>query len=147
MSYVEKTLIKDEKVDQLIKHHWWFLTETIICLGVSTLTYFLTNNTVVYYLSLGLTLIFSLDFIYRLIVRITTEQALTNKRVFIKWGLIIRNTDELINKKIETVSISQGIFGRLLNFGDIEFTGTGGIFIEFKFVPNPTVVKRNFEQV
>ena len=147
MSYVEKTLIKDEKVDQLIKHHWWFLTETIIFLGVSTLTYFLTNNTVVYYLSLGLTLIFSLDFIYRLIVRITTEQALTNKRVFIKWGLIIRNTDELINKKIETVSISQGIFGRLLNFGDIEFTGTGGIFIEFKFVPNPTVVKRNFEQV
>lgn len=147
MSYVKKTLTKDEKVDQLIKHHWWFLTETVICLVVSTLAYFLTNNTVVYYLSLGLTLIFSLDFIYRLIVRVTTEQALTNKRVFIKWGLIIRNTDELINKKIETVSISQGIFGRLLNFGDIEFTGTGGIYIEFKFVPNPTVVKRNFEQV
>ncbi len=147
MSYVEKTLTKDEKVDQLIKHHWWFLVETGICLGISTLTLFLTNNTVVYSLSLGLTLIFSLDFIYRLIVRVTTEQALTNKRVFIKWGLIIRNTDELINKKIETVSISQGLFGRLLNFGDIEFTGTGGIFIEFKFVPNPTVVKRNFEQV
>ena len=142
MSYVEKTLIKDEKVDQLIKHHWWFLTETIICLGVSTLTYFLTYNTVVYYLSLGLTLIFSLDFIYRLIVRITTEQALTNKRVFIKWGLIIRNTDELINKKIETVSISQGIFGRLLNFGDIEFTGTGGIFIDVSYTHLTLPTKR-----
>ena len=84
-------------------------------------------------------------FLARFIDRWTTGQALTNKRVFRKVGLIRRDTDELVYSKIETVSVKQSILGRIFNFGDVEFTGTGGINIKFIFVKDPANVKRTFK--
>ena len=86
-----------------------------------------------------------IKFITRFIERWTTEQALTNKRVFRKVGLIRRDTDELVYEKIETVAVKQSILGRIFNFGEVEFTGTGGMYIRFVFVKDPTEVKRNFK--
>ena len=40
---------------------------------------------------------------------------------------------------------AQSILGRIFNFGEVEFTGTGGMYIRFIFVKDPTKVKRNFK--
>ena len=47
--------------------------------------------------------------------------------------------------QIETISTKQSVLGRLLSFGEIEFTGRGGISFKFIYVRNPTEVKRSFE--
>ncbi len=64
--------------------------------------------------------------------------------MFRKVGLIRRDTDELVYSKIETVAVKQSILGRIFNFGEVEFTGTGGMYIRFVFVENPTEVKRKY---
>jgi uncharacterized membrane protein YdbT with pleckstrin-like domain len=56
----------------------------------------------------------------------TTEYAVTNKRIIKKTGLISRKTKEIYLSHVESISIDQGILGRILNFGTIVIIGTGG---------------------
>lgn len=55
----------------------------------------------------------------------TTELSFTNKRVIATCGFIRRQTIELNINKVETVEVSQGIFGRLFNFGTLVIAGAG----------------------
>ena len=98
-----------------------------------------------FFLCVGIILLQSLNLFLKWVTYVTTEQVLTNKRVFFKEGLIRRDTEELKKNAIETISTKQSIIGRILRFGDIEFTGRGGISFKFIFVRNPTEVKRRFE--
>ena len=153
MKYIYKTLSNDENVESFLHFHWWFFMPTILWMLVvviiaiasldipqqpdATLTFF--------EVCLGVLLLQTLNLFLKWITYITTEQVLTNKRVFFKEGLIRRDTEELKKDAIETISTKQSIIGRILRFGDIEFTGRGGISFKFIFVKNPTEVKRSFE--
>ena len=153
MPYIHKTLSEGEVVEQFLKYHWFFMIYPIFLLviglsiAISHFLYFsnLNESNLFLYLSYLFFIFSFIKFITRFIERWTTEQALTNKRVFRKVGLIRRDTDELVYEKIETVAVKQSILGRIFNFGEVEFTGTGGMYIRFVFVKNPTEVKRNFK--
>ena len=58
---------------------------------------------------------------------LTTELALTNRRIIAKSGLIRRNTIELKTNRVESLGVNQGILGRIFNFGSIVVKGVGGI--------------------
>lgn len=60
------------------------------------------------------------------ITKATTEVALTNQRVILKWGLVRRNTIETYLDKVEGIAVDQSILGRLLNYGSVAVRGTGG---------------------
>lgn len=62
----------------------------------------------------------------QLILNRCSEFAVTNKRVIIKTGLIHRHTLEVILDKVESVSVSQTVLGRILGFGTLTVTGSGG---------------------
>ncbi len=65
-------------------------------------------------------------FLYAWFIRWITEFAVTNRRVISKRGFIWRKTEEMNMDKVETVDIDQTILGRLLGYGSIRITGTGG---------------------
>jgi Bacterial PH domain/GYF domain 2 len=54
-----------------------------------------------------------------------TEIAVTNQRVIYKTGFIRRQTVEMNMDKIESVTVTQSILGRMLNYGSIHVRGTG----------------------
>jgi hypothetical protein len=54
-----------------------------------------------------------------------TEIAVTNRRVIYKRGFIRRHTVEMNMDKIESVTVTQSILGRTLNYGTIHIRGTG----------------------
>jgi len=66
--------------------------------------------------------------VWPFIARRSTELAITDKRLIAKYGVLSTHSIEIRFDKIETVRVSQGIFGRLLNYGDIVVTGTGSTF-------------------
>lgn len=78
-----------------------------------------------------------------LITFITSEFAVTSKRVMIKVGLISRKTFELNLAKIESVNVSQNILGRLLNYGTITVIGTGGSREIFYKINKPIEFRKN----
>jgi len=55
----------------------------------------------------------------------TTELAVTNRRVIVKFGLIRRDTIEIQVARIESVQVHQSVGGRLLGYGDVVFSGAG----------------------
>ncbi|NDC56365.1 MAG: PH domain-containing protein, partial [Alphaproteobacteria bacterium] len=59
------------------------------------------------------------------ISRISTELAVTNRRVIAKFGFISRTTYELFLNKVEGANVDQTIFGRIFNYGSVLVKGTG----------------------
>jgi len=79
--------------------------------------------------------------------RYSTEFAITNKRVYCRYGVIARTTAETELRKVTDTSLSQGFFGRLFNFGDVRINTAGSERFEIRFegVTNPKYVVSKFQ--
>lgn len=71
----------------------------------------------------------------------TTELAVTDRRVVAKVGLISRDAVEIPLGKVESVSVSQTVVGRLLGYGTVIFHGTGGNVTPFKNIADPMALR------
>jgi uncharacterized membrane protein YdbT with pleckstrin-like domain len=77
---------------------------------------------------------------------LTNEFAITDKRIIIKEGLISRRTIEMNLNKVESVGVQQGILGRLLGYGSLIITGTGGSKEPFHNIRAPLEFRKIFQQ-
>ena len=107
-SYVEGVLINDERVMYRARISKWSLWP-----------YLLFGALLIPLFGVGLLL-----WLWAWIVYITTELAITNKRVIAKTGLIERRTIEMFLEKIESIQVDQGVLGRMFNFGSVIISGT-----------------------
>lgn len=78
---------------------------------------------------------------------LTTEFAVTNRRVIAKTGFIRRNSLDLRLQKVESVEVNQNLLGRLLSFGTITLTGTGGTRQSFRGIIDPIKTKKRINQI
>jgi uncharacterized membrane protein YdbT with pleckstrin-like domain len=78
-----------------------------------------------------------------LLIRMTTELAVTSKRVIAKFGLIRRQSIELNLSKVESFQVEQGLLGRMLGYGTITVNGTGGMRMPIKKIDQPFEFRRN----
>ena len=60
-----------------------------------------------------------------IIACLTSEFAITNKKVMAKWGLIRRGTIDQSLGSIDGVVLDQSILGRVLNYGDVVVVSAG----------------------
>lgn len=127
-SYIEGTLIKDEKVTYTGHISLWSLAPLII-FGFIGLSFY----------GLGLIL-----WIVAFIRYKTTELAFTNKRVIAKFGFISRKTIELNISKVESIQVNQGIFGRIFNYGTLIISGAGNPQAPIPGISDPMTFRRLF---
>jgi len=69
--------------------------------------------------------------------RRSSEFAVTNKRVIIKLGVLTTRSMELLLTKVEGITVTQSIFGRMFGFGEIVITGSGGTQEPFHSIQAP----------
>ena len=119
MGYVDEQLATGERVLYRGKVHW------AIGLRLAILGLVLTLLSEPAVLALGVILI-GLSIVRVVVSRLTNEYAVTSRRVIVKAGFISRNALELNLGKLESVSVSQGITGRILGYGKLIIRGTGG---------------------
>lgn len=127
-SYVESALTKGEQVVYQGKVSIWSLVPLML-LGLIFLAFY------------GLGLLFWAAAAIRYF---TTELAITNKRVIAKFGLISRSTIEINLQKIESIQVSQGILGRIFNFGSIVVSGAGNPQAPIPGISSPLQFRRAF---
>lgn len=125
-SYIDSNLTNGERVVLRANVSWWSQI-WLLLFGVLGLAAF----------GLGLILI-----IIAVVRVLTTELALTNKRVIAKTGWIARSTIELRLDKVEGLVVNQGIIGRFLNYGTVFVTGTGGIKTPIPYISSPIEFRR-----
>jgi len=64
-------------------------------------------------------------FAQMMVIKATTEIAITNTRLIYKQGLIARHVGEMSIDRIEGVNVLQGVLGRLLGYGSVIVRGMG----------------------
>lgn len=64
-------------------------------------------------------------FMHMMVIKATTEIAVTNERLIYKRGLIARHVGELSIDRIEGVSVNQGVLGRIFGYGRVTIRGMG----------------------
>jgi uncharacterized membrane protein YdbT with pleckstrin-like domain len=130
MSYVQSVLQPDERVKYITDIHWMIFIPGIGLLVLAALFFLLALSTtsafafwavvaaILFIMAAGLLLSAWFQ-------RITTEIAVTDRRIIYKRGFISRRTIEMEMDKVESVDVDQSVMGRILNYGDIIIRGVG----------------------
>ena len=143
MSYIDETLLPDEHVVYRTALHWIiFLRPVLVILvGLALLIAFRTVPLVgAPVLLLGVLLLFA-----PLVAYWSTEFGVTNKRMIVKVGFIRRRTLELLLRQVEALSVDQSLSGRMLDYGTITLSGTGGVREVFHRVREPLELRRRIQ--
>lgn len=147
MSYVSSTLQKGEKVLLQAKLHWIVYVWPCLLLIFGAWSWLL-------YLSLSddsdlwaVALFFICWSVYEFLRRWCIEMAVTDKRVVLRKGIISIDSDEIKNLKVEGIEVEQSVMGRILNYGDVAFSGVGVAKLRFSDVARPRDVKRHAEEI
>lgn len=139
VSYIDENLLPDEHVVYRAELHWIIFARAILVLVVGLVLVFVPRIGLagLVVLLLGVVMLVPPFVAYR-----TTELGVTNKRVIVKTGLVRRRTLELLLRQVEAISVDQSLLGRLLGFGSITLTGTGGVREVFHRVRDPLELRR-----
>ncbi len=126
MGYLEDSLAEGERVVAKFHQHW----------TVWIAPFFMTI------------VILLIPFALIAAIRIRTqEHGVTTKRIVFKRGFIARETEEMKLSSVETVEISQTVWGRILGFGEVQITGRGTSDLVMKRIADPLGVKKTIESV
>ena len=120
MGYVEDTLGSGETVEYDVSFHWLWTFGAYAMLVI-----------------LGLVVIGLIGFLYMMIKKWTTERVLTDIRFIQKTGWIVRHTEEIRIDRMEEVNLDQSLFGRILDYGDVQIAGVGTGEIKLKMIDSP----------
>jgi uncharacterized membrane protein YdbT with pleckstrin-like domain len=146
MGYIEDNLMSGEKITYRSHLHWVVFLWPIIWFVIAILFFIGGGDTAV----VGgiFILVAIIHSISSLITYKTSEFGITNKRVLAKIGFIRRNSLEVLLTKVEGIQVNQGILGRILGYGSIVVSGTGGSKDPFHKISAPLEFrKRAQEQV
>lgn len=142
MSYVEKTLQPGETLVYQTTLHWIIFLSPVLALAAGIAVYFYagqitTFTEIVSSAGLALVILGVIMAVSVWIKYISTEMAITNRRVIAKVGFIWRRTIEMERQKVESVSVDQSILGRILGYGTVVVRGTGSTLEPMSNIDEP----------
>jgi uncharacterized membrane protein YdbT with pleckstrin-like domain len=140
VSYVEQSLLPNERVVHRTTLSRIVFVGPAVVAAIGILIMLAGRNAVP--MGIVLLLVGAAAALPRYIIFATSEFAITDKRVIIKHGLLRRQTLELQLSKLEAIAVNQGFFGRILGYGNIVVTGTGGTKQPFKTISGPLEFRR-----
>lgn len=147
MSYVEKHLIPNETVFYFtrLSRIVYLKAALVLIAALALLAWASTQadpaNPV--YAVAGIVLLIGLTlFLAAFIRRLSSEFAVTNKRVIIKLGLFSRRSVEILLTKVEAITVDQTLLGRIFGYGSITIIGTGGTKEPFHLIGDPLEFRR-----
>jgi len=143
MGYVDRNLMNDEKVVYKANIHWFIFVPGVVFFVIGIFLSGSGEESGGFVFGPLAILLAIVLLIKAFITKVTTELAITSKRVIAKVGLIRRNTVELNHSKVESFNIDQSIFGRIFGFGTLIVNGTGGGKTPIPSIDNPLEFRRN----
>lgn len=154
MGYIERSLVPNERVCVRASISWMPVVPTLIGTAIIVVIFWAATTpafisatggpsplggVVCTVVLLPLFLLPALQVFVRLM---TTELAVTDRRVIGKTGWISKKTIEILLTKVESMQVRQGVFGSMFGYGVLQVTGTGGSTTHFPYIKNPAAVRR-----
>jgi uncharacterized membrane protein YdbT with pleckstrin-like domain len=150
VGYVERHLLAGERVVYKTRLHWVLFVKPALVVLVGVILMVLLRQVQdprwLWMFGAAVALIGLVWAFVHYVEVMTSEFAVTTSRLILKVGLISRYTTELLLAKVESIGVQQGLIGRLLNYGDLTVTGTGGAREVFRRVRDPIGFRNHVQQ-
>lgn len=172
MLYVQQSLGPDEELVHVGQFHWIYTVQAFLAIiwgalaslaiiagAVYGYQYFglypegLPVLTAVKHLHPGIRIFAFVVFILGLfsfaqmmIIKSTTEIAITNNRLVFKKGLVARHVGEMSIDRIEGVNVLQSFFGRIFNYGRLAVRGMGVGEVVLPSIADPIAFRKAIER-
>lgn len=160
MGYIRDNLMANEKVLFSARVHPAVFTPLAGALGITVLvflyglSFFRTQTSGGNFFGIFLVFLSGLMLLYSILgavkiylMMISTEFAVTNRRVIAKTGFIRRHVVEILLSKVESISVQQSVIGRIFDYGTVVVTGTGGTSEGFDGIARPIFVRKKINQI
>ena len=151
--YIDRNLVPGEKVLYRTHLHWmlvfgrtagyWLLTAAVGAL-VSWQRFPLKSSWP-RWVVVGFYCVAALSTMRSYFHYMASEFGLTDQRVLLKVGLMRSHTLEIFLGKIESIAVDQTLTGRLLGYGSVIISGTGGMQERFDDIHRPRAFQRKVE--
>ena len=148
MSYIDNNLLEGEQVLYKSRHHkiifiwpvmWILFAISFFALGEYVLPEFIFFA--------GFFVVVSAIHAFAVWTYfISAEFAITNLRVVAKEGFVKRKTMEVLLNRVESIKVNQGVMGRILNYGTVTISGTGGVSDPIEKLRSPLEFKGKIQQ-
>lgn len=143
MNYIQKNLLSGEEIKYVAKLHFFLFVQPIILLLIGA---FLASSpkeisAMTHYAGLLILFFGIVSLLSRILIKVGSSYAVTNKRVILKTGVISRRAVDLVLAKCEGLHIKQSVLGRIFNFGTITVT-TGGVSSSYPYIADPLAFRR-----
>jgi len=159
MQFINETLLPGEKLAFETRPHWivfgpavaaWIVALWFWLRGVFLVPFnFMLPMLHISFIE-GVQYVLFLVALYQLgqalITYFASEYGVTDQRVIMKEGWIYRNSLEIFWDKIEAIHVTQGVIGRILNYGTITIVGTGGSQDMFFYIPDPLNFRKRVQE-
>jgi uncharacterized membrane protein YdbT with pleckstrin-like domain len=124
----------------------FYLKGLLVALGAAVLAGLIKDST-----SLGVltfAIIAAITIVVGFIKRVATVYTITDRRLNIKVGIVARKVQETRLERVQNVNYNQGVYERIMQIGDVEFTTAGTDESNFVFagVAQPEHVVQQVEQ-
>ena len=150
MGYVDRHLLPGERVVYRTRLHWIVFAKPALAMAVgialAILLWRVEDPPWLWYVGAGVVVLGLVWWLVRYVEVRTSEFAVTTSRLILKVGLISRYTTELLLTKVESVAVDQSLAGRLVGFGHLTVTGTGGAREAFPRVRDPIEFRNRVQQ-
>jgi uncharacterized membrane protein YdbT with pleckstrin-like domain len=150
VGYVERHLLPGERVVYRTRLHWVLFVKPVLLILVGAVLAVLLRKVAeppwLWMVGVAVVLAGLGWWLVHYVELMTSEFAVTSSRLILKVGLISRYTTELLLTKVESIGVQQGLSGRVLNFGDLTVTGTGGAREVFRRVRDPIGFRNHVQQ-
>jgi uncharacterized membrane protein YdbT with pleckstrin-like domain len=143
MGYIDRHLLPGEQVLYRTRLHWkLYVGPVLLILPVLLPLGILALSSEHSWLALLPAAAALLLLLIAFIRRRTSEFAVTTKRVILKLGVLNTRSVELLLAKIEGITVTQSLAGRLFGFGEIVVTGSGGTQEPFASIQAPLELRQ-----
>ena len=152
MPYVDRVLQQGETVRHIARMSWvTYLPGLFLWAVAGIIAGILPDNPALHFIVLVIAVIIFLIGAVLLarawFHRVTTEIAVTDRRIIYKSGFIRRYTVEMHMDKVESVDVDQSVFGRMLDYGDVIIHGTGAGLEPLSYVDHPLELRNHITAV
>ncbi|MDD3144764.1 MAG: PH domain-containing protein [Candidatus Gracilibacteria bacterium] len=137
MSYIQDNLLPSEKIKYEGKVHSFYIFIMSFLAFIGFLFFFGGIKSGTWFMGFAIII----PTLYHVFYMVTTEIAVTNKRVLYKTGIIARNIFELQLDKTESATLDQTIFQRIIGAGTLVVNGTGGHNKPIQYLANPSEMR------
>lgn len=141
---LDKTLLPDEQILFSTKKHWIIFIIPVF-LTIVTFLFYRNEMELVRKLVLLPTIAAAIAWVNQILLYVTSEFAVTTRRIIMKEGFFFKHTNEMRLSTIANVSVNQSLLGQILNYGTVVIHAFGGDRDPFMQIAYPNEFQKQLQ--